>query len=229
MDLGNRSILYNFVETPALLPLPVSLPSPSPSPPAAFDDFQSSGTWNSKPEVSLFLSATVYDHAVTEIRWWREEGEYVIWSSADFNLLRGTIDFETPQVRYSIFLGIGNESRAEIEQWNAYVLANRLAPDLRRRVPAIQALSPGRSNHRIVSPPKFGTRVEALRTLEEIHRYYDANRVRLAHEYQESEAARIAQEDWQRQHPPVPKDTTINFFPIKSAYREGQGSAEHEP
>lgn len=66
--------------------------------------------------------------------------------------------------------------------------------------------------------------MEALRALEEIHRYYDANYARLAREYEESETARIAHEEWQRQHPPMAKDTTINFFPIESAYRAEQES-----
>lgn len=217
VNLGDRSISYNFVETPPLVPLP----NPPPSPPSHFEEFESDSNWSSKPEVFLFLLATVYDHEVTEIRWGREEGEYVIWSSVDFNLLRNILDFEAPLVRYSLLLSVGNETRAEVEAWNAYVDANALAPNLKRQIPTIQALGPGRSSHRIVTPATVETSLEAVRALEEIHRYFDANQARLVREYEESEAVRIAHQEWLRLNPPV-LDTTINFFPIRSVYREDQ-------
>ena len=49
-----------------------------------------------------------------------------------------------------------------------------------------------------------------------MHRYYEANRVRLADDYAKREANRIAQEQWLQEHPPLPKDTVINFWPKKS-------------
>lgn len=125
-----------------------------------------------------------------------------------------------------MFFGLGNERGDDVEAWNAYVDAQGLSPNLKRRVPVIQGLGPGRSNHRIVSPPKFGTNVEVLRALQEIHRYYDTHHTRLAREYEESEAAWVAYQEWLRLHPPVPQDTTINFFPIQSAYEEGQEPAQ---
>ena len=70
----------------------------------------------------------------------------------------------------------------------------------------------------MISVPKTGNYAEALKALTDLHRYYDANRDRLTREYAEAEAARIAQEQWNKEHPPIPKDTVTNFFPIRSDY-----------
>jgi hypothetical protein len=57
--------------------------------------------------------------------------------------------------------------------------------------------------------------------LDELHRHFDANRADLIRGFEESEARRIAHEQWLRENPPQPKDTTISFFPIQSAQGRG--------
>jgi hypothetical protein len=111
IDLGDRSLIFNRVEPPVLKPQPepASTPVAAPSQPSA-EELQWMRERESKPDVFMFLSCTVYDRAVTEVRWQREDGQYVVWSSIDFNHLRGLLDFETTDARYSVFLGIGNES-----------------------------------------------------------------------------------------------------------------------
>jgi hypothetical protein len=216
IDLGDHSVILNRVETPVLKPTPTPTPAATPQA-ASAEDLQQAAV----PQVFLSLSCSVFDHAVTEVRWQREEGAYVIWSSADFNLLRGEFDFEADGTSYQLMLGIGNESRVEIEQRNAEV-----APEAGRTVPDMGASDGAASRYKIVSAPKGGISAEVTRAMDALHRYYDANHERLAREYAEGEAARIAHEKWVQEHPPVPQDTTINYFPIKSAYGEAAVKGE---
>jgi len=59
-----------------------------------------------KKSVLLFLSATVYDRNVTEVRGFGTQGEYRIFSNIDFNLLAGLGGFETPDTSYSLLMGL---------------------------------------------------------------------------------------------------------------------------
>lgn len=218
LDLGNRSIFYNRVETPVLKPQPPPALAPVSRPPTAAE-LEMMRKWNAKADVSLFLSATVYDRRITEVRWWRENGEYVIWTTIDFNFLRGLCQFETSDTRYSFLLGIGNETSADIAAWNAEIDKRGLPASYKHQIPTLPSLlgaASGNSTYKVVSTPKAGNHAAVLKAFDELHRYYDANRDRLVREYEESEAARIAQEKWNKEHPPIPQDTSINFFPIKS-------------
>lgn len=225
IKIGPRSIIYNWVETPVLKPQPKPVAPLPPRAPSA-EELALTRQWEAKSDVSLFLSSTVFDHRVTEVRWWREGGEYVIWSDIDFNLFRGLFGIETTDTRYNFFLGIGNESSADVQEWNEAVDKQRLPANLKRQIPSLPvAVTPGASSYKVISVPKTGNHVEALKALADLHRYYDANRDRLASEYAESEAARITQEQWNKEHPPLPQNATINFFPIRSVHA-AQGEEE---
>jgi hypothetical protein len=212
IDFGDHSVILNRVEAPELKPTPT--PEPKQAAPAQNASVEELGALEgaAKPEVFMFLSCTVFDHKVTEIHWQRADGQYVIWSSMDFNLMRGEMFVETEGVRYQLFLGVGNESRAEVEQRNA-----ELDAALRRTIPDLGE-STGTACYKVVSFPKSGVSAEVTQALDLLHRYYDTNHDRLVQQYAESEAARIAHEKWMQEHPPVPQDTTINYFPIKSVY-----------
>lgn len=203
VDFGPRSIIYNRVETPALKPQPTPIPQAPPAvegEPTA-EELAELAAWNAKADFMLFLSCTVYDRAVTEIHWQHEGGEYVIWSGVDFNHLRGASGFETERARFTLFLGIGDESSES---------ANMTIPE----VPA--------GEYRIVSFPQSGIAPDVLLAMDELHAFYRQNREQLRQAYELSEAKRLEQEAWDRANPPVPKDTVIHYFPIRSAYNEGE-------
>lgn len=218
VDLGPRSIIYNRLETPALKPQPTPATAPTAQRQAAptAEELAAIREWEAKTDVFLFLSCTVFDRKVTEVRWWREDGEYVVWSGIDFNYLRGILDFETDTTRYSIFLGIGDESMDSLREWNAEVDRRGLSADLKRSLPVLPVLATSPPQYRIVSNPKTGIAPEAKAAFDAIHQYFHANRERLVREFEASEEARIAHEEWLKANPPQPKDTTVNFFPIKS-------------
>ncbi len=227
VDLETRSIFYNRVEAPVLKPQPKLQQAPveAASEPTA-EELAWIKEWESKRNVFMFLSCTVYDREVTNVSWWHEGGEYVLWSSIDFNYLRGLFDFETPESRYSVFMGIGDETRQQIRERNDSVendpemkaYSRKEGIDLSRPLPPrqIPGATPAHSTYQFVSLPKTGVDPEITRARAELHRYFEANREQLVHDFQTSEAARIAHEQWMKENPPVPQDTTISFFPIKS-------------
>jgi hypothetical protein len=55
-----------------------------------------------------------------------------------------------------------------------------------------------------------------LKWLDDMHAYFDGNKEQLIDLYNKQTADRIAREQWLKDHPPVPVDTVINFWPVNS-------------
>ena len=259
IELGQRTVTYNLVETPILKPQPVPLPPP-PARELTAAELAFVERMQRKEFKTLFLSATVYDHDVTELRWWEEGQQYRVFSNIDFNLIAGVGEIETDTAVYMVLMGIGNETRKDVAEWNAYVAAQGWPRPMKTEIPSARAFPAGRSTYFIApeadfvaawnryvierglpreemltpqSPPPTGhlarsqvkpdTNRDPYAALDDLHAFYDANRQRLAEEYREREAARIAKEQWDKEHPPIPKSTVTNFFPIKSdSLRQGR-------
>jgi hypothetical protein len=115
VDLGDRSLILNRV-VPQVLP-----PAPPPATAVVVTEagpaLEEERTPQKKQEV-LFLSATVYDRQVTEVRSFAGQREIRIFSNIDFNLLAGVGGFETEDTVYTLLMGLGNETREEIEAFN---------------------------------------------------------------------------------------------------------------
>jgi hypothetical protein len=166
----------------------------------------------------LSLSATVHDREMTDVRWLHDGKTYRVWSSIDFNFLRGIGQFTTETDNYMVFLGVANQSRPLTRARNASLAASGLPaqPDVLAQFKAIKPPATGGSWYVVVSAPEDGATELALKGLDDLHRHYDANRERLQQEYQEAEERRIAREEWHRLHPPVPQDSVIRFWPKQS-------------
>ncbi len=164
----------------------------------------------------LFLSATVYDNNVTEVRSFAGERECRFLSNIDFNLLAGLGKFETAETAYWLILGVGNETREEVEAFNKRALLQG-QKDGFKRIPQRETFSKIRSEYVIAEEePNAQPPAEILTALDALHVFYDVNRERLAIEYAKREAARIEQEQWLKEHPPKPQDTIVNFWPGKN-------------
>ena len=158
-----------------------------------------------KKSAVLMLSATVYDRRVTELRWFADGREYRAWSNIDFNLLAGLGEIETEDCVYSLIMGLGNETRESVVE---------------KAMPDPSAFPVGRSTYLLTGNAPAD---ESLAALDALHRYYDANRRRLIAVYEKRQAANAAREQWLKEHPPMPENTVINFWPIKSRiYPTGQ-------
>ena len=76
--LGSRSIIYNRVETPPLLPQPApaeKATAPTIEHVSTAEKLAEMWRWEAMNHVSLFLSCTVYDDRLTEVRFRHEDAD----------------------------------------------------------------------------------------------------------------------------------------------------------
>lgn len=219
IDLGSRSIIYNRVETPVLKPQPVPVEKPT-TPVAEYEptpeELEEMRRWEALDYVSLFLNCTVYDGRLTQVSFRQGESDVVFWSTVNFHYLSHLFDLLTEDTYYTLFLSVGDSTMEEFNEQNKEFLQSKSRDlgssglgDLLKTDTAAPA-----SAWRITS--KGPVPAEVVRTIEDIHSYFDTNRETLIAQHAEREAARLAQEQWLRDNPPQAKDTVIQFFPIQS-------------
>jgi hypothetical protein len=210
VDLGDRSLILNRV-VPQVLPHSPVNAVPAVKSEAAETATEDERTPQKKQEV-LFLSATVYDRQVTEVRWWAGQREIKIFTNIDFNLVAGIGGFETDDTVYTLIMGLGNETREEIEAFNEQAAKSGWPARSFKQVPPLDSFRKTRSEYILADDQGKELPEEVTKALDALHTFYDANRQRLAEHYAKREAARIERERWLKEHPPVPKDTVINYW-----------------
>ena len=211
VKLSDRSIFYNRIAPP---PKPQRTPAPVPIPLTPEQTTAAEARAKKKFEV-LMIFATIYDHRLTELRWFADNREYRAWSNIDFNLFSGQGEIETADSIYTLIMGIAEDSVEGVDAENQR--AASLGWTQRKELPAAGQFSQTRAEYFLESTGSDPEpSMEALAPIDALHTYHDANRTRLADESFQREAARIAQELRPKEHPPVPKDTVIHFWPKKS-------------
>lgn len=208
VDLGSRFITYNRVATPELKPIPL------PTPFAAVTKFVEIPTWSAKRDAFAFLSCTIYDGQFTVVEW-QDDGQWVRFlSTINFHYLRGLLTLETATCDYSFFMMPGDSSREEFEEWRQFLARNSWGAFFPTWPFALlrQQEQTGKSAWQRLSAEPVSS--EVLQAIEDLHRYFDANREGLIRSYEE--AVRLAQEKWLQENPPTPKNTVVEFFPIRS-------------
>ncbi len=80
----------------------------------------------------------------------------------------------------------------------------------------LSQLSKTRSEYLLIDGKEQDGPDASLAGLDALHVYFDIHRQKLIEDYQKREADRVEQEQWLKAHPPVPKDTVINFWPGKT-------------
>lgn len=222
--LGNRKITYNRIETPPLKPQPTPEAAPEaveehvPTP----EELAEALRWESLRYEYLGGAATVLNGVGTEFRLWTPEGEAVALSSIDFNFLQSFWDFEREGVYYSTFFLAYGYSPEEFAE------AKLADPEWAAQFGPFPEEEGGMSRFTVVSAPSGEAGENAIQALEDLHAQFDENREQLLTSYEESEKARIKQEEWLKANPPVPKDTVINYFPIRSVHAPKSISSEEE-
>lgn len=219
LNLGDHSIRYNRVAPPVLPEQPP--PTPSAPPPTAEEIAAAKAAWDREPHKKyeiLFLSATVYDHKVTEVRWYGGKREFRVFSNIDFNYLRGLGSFETEDTVYTLLMGIGDETTESVTEFNQYAAERGFPKKAWKNIPAVETFSRTRSEFAVVEDKVNGAPAEEdLTALDALHVYYDANKQRLIEESVKLQAANEERARWLKEHPPVPKDTVINYWKKTSA------------
>jgi hypothetical protein len=204
------------------------LPDPAPAPAASAPDpeklaaFRAMMAARPRP-VFIMLSATVYDHECTLLRWHpngRPDLEMNAWSNIDFELLAGRTRFSHNGTEYHLFLGLGREDSAA---------RRRLAERLGRPYtpPVLPDLPPDETPGYVVTQGD-ATDAAATAPITALHEFFAANTALLQAEYEARLLARSEREAYLRAHPPEPKDITVRFW-----QRENQvarpGAATTEP
>jgi hypothetical protein len=203
INLGNRSAIFNLVAPPALPPAPPPDPTPTPLTPEQIMALEQQQP-PPKKNVAIFCSATVYDRQVSQLCWSDESGSHCAFSNVDLNYFcNGSGGFETADTTYFLIMGLGNDTRQG-------AMANNI------QVPTLSQFSATRSQYVIVQDGSNAPTADSLKWLDDMHAYFDGNKEQLIDLYNKQTADRIAREQWLKDHPPVPVDTVINFWPVNS-------------
>lgn len=212
VDLGERTITYHRVETPILKPEPVKLAvAPVEEVPMTTEEEAELRKWEAKFQYYPFFGVTVYDGKYSEIRWKDEEQENVVWSNVNFLHFAPFGDLETETAYYWIMLSGWETTTAEVKAMNAEArtreeltpLPPATLPPLAKAGPQWQATGPLSGN--------------AKRAMNDFHAYYRTHGTQMAVGYAKREAEAKAHEEWMKAHPPIPEDTVITYFPIRSS------------
>ena len=213
INLGNRSAIFNLVAPPVLPTAPTPVAPVAAQPPTAAE-LQAAEQRMLKKEVALFISATVIDRSVTSLSWQQEGRRYRAFSNVDFNFLCGINGIETADSVYWFIMGLGNETREEAEVLRAAAAEHGL-PEFAVPVPLLSEFSATRAEYAVVGEAETAP-TDAFKGVDALHVYFDAHREQLIADYAKRTAENAAREQWLKDHPPVPQDTVINFWPVKS-------------
>ena len=212
IKLGNQAMFLNRVVPPVLPPKPAAA-RPAPEPILTLEQRQALAEREAKKSVVLFLSVTVYDRQVSELRWSDESGAHRAFSNIDFNYIAGMGGFETPDASYTLMMGLGNATREERIEYNRNLTAEDLKNGLQLDVPPSAAdFSATRSEYMVVEDKEHPSAPETFIPLDALHVYFDANKQRLIDDYGKREAANATRQQWLKDHPPVPKDIVVNYW-----------------
>ncbi len=150
----------------------------------------------------VYVSATVYDHQRTFVRWWPNGNhgqEMCAWSNLDFNLLSGFAEFTWQGRKFALLMGLGNENSTTRRRSVSKSGQIYTPPD----IPEIPLDGPG-----FVVTKGDATEPGALDFLTSLHDLYRVEGTRLQDAYVGREKARIEHEAYLRANPPQPEDLT---------------------
>jgi hypothetical protein len=150
-----------------------------------------------KKHVSLMLSATVYNRAMTRISWHHDSEEFVAFTNADFHYLSGIYSLETEDNCFMIFMGVG-DANAQHNPYHDEVL------------PSASVFSDESSEYAVIRGDLEHSK--AFDGIEALLDHYDANLPELKIEYQQRRALSAAQKRYDAKHPNEPETLILNFW-----------------
>jgi len=168
------------------------------------------------------VQATVFDGAVSEMRWLDDAGEHVILSNLNAHHIP-VMGYETATASYFLIPVAGSQTKNQHPAWTTYVSQGQF--EQRWRATHGQSTLPKGAAFVIVSSPGGKPNAATLAAITDLHHYYDAHQPTLIQEHEQREAARLRAEELQK-NPPPPKDTIIEYFPIRSVYAGETGASQ---
>jgi hypothetical protein len=227
VDKGDHAVYFNRVAAPDVSSLKAArraTPTPAPeAAPVSPEEMAADLRRQQKRWETLFLSVTVYDHQVSEVRW-GPGNQYRVFSNIDFNYFSGMNEVESDDAFYTLVLGLGNEVTGDAMQ----AVRERRWSELAGSVVPGPAAFGNRGFRFLLDKGSVPPPAEALRAMEALHAFYRENSQKLAEAYAKREAdqaERVAREGWEKEHPQKPRDRVINFW-VKPG--SGSGSRDGE-
>jgi hypothetical protein len=203
---------------PAPAPAPPAVPSP-PLDAAALARLAALRAERRSTEL-VFLSATVYDHQRTLLRWHpngRPDQEMTAWSNLDWNDFCGLGSYTWNNRKFVLFMGIGNESTAA----RAGGARRTDRAGQASQAPALPTGGPA-----FVVTQGDPTDPAATDLITGLHELYQTEGPRLKAARLGREQANREREAAIRAHPPIPADIIIRCYPCeRPAKRQPAASA----
>jgi hypothetical protein len=211
-QLADHDVIMQRVTDPGL---PDPPPPPPPMSEKEYEALRASEEWKEvvgkhKDSQMLFLSATVYDHKRTFVRWYGNGTPmkcFAAWSNVDFNHLSGLGGFESDGIQYALLMGIGNADTAR-----SNLRISKPTPEIGE--PAVPDLPSDRPAFVLVEGDEKD--IEGMAPMLGIHKLYTVEKSRFAAAYVGRERARVEREAYLKAHPPITPDTVIQFWSRKS-------------
>lgn len=204
VNVGTHTVTYNRV-APPVFPAPVVQVRPTPPlTPQYLAWEQARAQMNFK---FLMIGATIYDYQFSDVSWFDGDQWVRVISNIDFNYFTGIGEFDTADTIYQYFMASSNETGDGISLDTttlSYLVQARLQ---------LSSTSAGY----IVVEGNPTANADALADLDALHAYFNVNRAVMIQDYRQMMAKEAAQAAWNKAHPPVIKDTVINYWPIKSS------------
>lgn len=210
---GDKTTVYQRVEPLVLPPRPAATSAPTSGARRQLSAEQLRRA--AKKSDMLLLSASVYEHAVTELRWHQQGRAYRAYSNIDFHHLEDLSEIETAGTIYQLIIALDAFTTAEVEAFNSSVSAKGLSAKLRKHIPPPETFTSGRPEYVLVADPADAPiPAEVTAMLDALHNYYEANQQTLADQAAQRAAERTTGAAAARAQPAKPKRTVIQFWRV---------------
>lgn len=207
--VNGRKVIFNKVMTP--LPAKIDL---QPTQPLSEEEIakrnEAIQKWISDIKESggfFTVSATIYDHKTTYVRWWNGKVEYACYSNVDWNHLGGFHEFEGRGKRFSMIMFSANTTAETLEKELKAGYRNSLP-----NIPKLPTLSERGAAYMVVKGDENND--EAMEFIEAIHDLYDEHRTNLTTAWRERKKnQRIQQKKNEelRKNPPPKPPIVVNW------------------
>ncbi len=209
---GGRTITYQLLDDP---PPSISTKVTTEKQMASMDKKEPEPA-DHKRQAVLFLSNTVYDHKVTEMRWDRSGLHYrILINNLDFGLMRGVGRMTTPETTYTLVLGIGESTLTNENQPSESPAKKQLLEQFENGTQDFWDAAGFQLLQAKGSPADLTQTIE-YKSLKDLLNFYAANRDNLIRQQDIQKAENEARKRWEDAQPRGPQNATLQFWPLKN-------------